>query len=158
MENKTNNTKDREISLSRTLNAPIELVWEICTQPAHIANWWGPDGFTNTIHLMEFHTGGRWHFIMHGPDGTDYDNKNVFTEIVEQRKIVFDHVSEPRHTTTIEFVPHGEKTLLTWHMLFESVEQFIEVAKKYGAVEGLQQNVKKLESYLSKQGFNAYFH
>jgi len=151
MENKTNNTKHREISLSRTLNAPVELVWEICIQPEHIVNWWGPDGFTNTIHLMEFSPGGRWHFIMHGPDGTDYDNKNVFTEIIEHRKIVFDHVSEPRHTTTIEFVAQGEKTQLTWHMLFESVEQFIEVAKKYGAIEGLEQNVNRLELYLSKR-------
>jgi uncharacterized protein YndB with AHSA1/START domain len=151
MENKTNDTNDRELSLSRTLNAPIELVWEIFSSPEHISNWWGPDGFTNTIHLMEFKPGGRWHFTMHGPDGTDYDNEDVFTEIIEHRKIVFDHVSQPHHTTTITFEAQGDKTHLTWYMLFDSTEQFELVAKKYGAVEGLHQNIARLELYLSKQ-------
>lgn len=72
MENKKSSTQDREIILSRKLNAPIELVWEVWTKPEHIANWWGPDGFTNTINIMDVVNGGEWNLVMHGPDGTDY--------------------------------------------------------------------------------------
>jgi uncharacterized protein YndB with AHSA1/START domain len=149
MDNTKSNTKDREIFLSRTLNAPVELIWEMWTTPEHIANWWGPDGFTNTISIMNIVPGGKWNLIMHGPDGTDYNNESIFKEVIQYKKIVYDHVSEPRHLTTVEFVAQGENTLLTWHMLFESAEQLMEVVKKYGAIEGLKQNVAKLDIYLA---------
>src|SRR5882757_7467348 len=127
MENKKNDTKDREIRLSRTLNAPVELVWEMWTDPEHIVNWWGPDGFTNTIGIMDIRPGGQWNLVMHGPDGRDYDNKSIFTEVVKYKKLVFDHVSEPRLRTTVEFEAKGEQTLLTWLMVFESAEVFLKV-------------------------------
>jgi uncharacterized protein YndB with AHSA1/START domain len=147
MENRKSSTQDREIFISRLLNAPVELVWELWTQPEHIANWWGPNGFTNTIPAMDVKPGGEWHLVMHGPDGKDYQNKSIFKEITRYKKIVFEHVSYPRHLTTVEFEAQGEQTFITWHMLFESAEQFIEVVKAYGAVEGLKQNVEKLEAY-----------
>ncbi|HXS37081.1 MAG TPA: SRPBCC family protein [Flavipsychrobacter sp.] len=149
MENKKSNTKDRELFISRTFNAPVELVWEMFTDPEHIANWWGPDGFTNTIAEMNVIPGGKWDFIMHGPDGTNYDNKSIFREIIKNKRLVFDHVSEPKIVFTIDFIAQGEKTLLNWHMLFESAEQLMEVARKNGAVEGLKQNIDKLELYLA---------
>lgn len=141
------NTKDREISISRTFNAPIDVVWEAWTTPEHIAQWWGPNGFTNTITKMDMQPGGEWLLVMHGPDGTDYKNKSVFREIIPHKKIVFDHVA-PNFTATIEFEAEGEKTLLKWHMLFESVELFIQVVKTFKADEGLKQNVEKLQAYL----------
>src|ERR1700733_3959863 len=82
MEKKESNTADREIRISRLLNAPIELVWEVWTNPEHIKNWWGPNGFTNTIHSMDMKKGGEWNLTMHGPDGTDYKNKTIFKKIV----------------------------------------------------------------------------
>ena len=148
MENKKNDTKDREIRLSRTLNAPVDLVWEMWTDPEHIANWWGPDGFTNTIGTMDIRPGGQWNLVMHGPDGRDYDNKSIFTEVVKHKKLVFEHVSEPRSRTTVEFEAKGEQTLLTWQMVFESAEVFLKVVKEHGAIEGMKQNVGKLEKYL----------
>ncbi|WP_199717166.1 SRPBCC domain-containing protein [Flavobacterium sp. 102] len=75
------NTADREITVSRLLNAPIALVWEVWTNPDHIKNWWGPNGFTNTITKMEVISNGLWNLVMHGPDGTDYDNESIFTEV-----------------------------------------------------------------------------
>jgi uncharacterized protein YndB with AHSA1/START domain len=87
MENITNETKDREIFLSRTLNAPVALVWEVWTQAEHIANWWGPAGFTNTISAMDMHVGGEWNLIMHGPDGKHYINKSIFKEVILHKKI-----------------------------------------------------------------------
>ena len=69
MEKLKSNTADREIRLSRLLDAPIKLVWEVWTNPEHIAAWWGPNGFTNTISTMDVQEGGEWNLVMHGPDG-----------------------------------------------------------------------------------------
>jgi uncharacterized protein YndB with AHSA1/START domain len=148
---KKNDTKDRELIITRKLNAPIELVWELWTQPEHIANWWGPNGFTNTISTMDVTPGGEWNLVMHGPDGTDYVNKSIFKEVIHHKRIVYEHISSPRFLTTVDFEAQGEYTLLNWHMLFESAEQLIEVARVHKVREGLKQNVDKLELYITKQ-------
>jgi uncharacterized protein YndB with AHSA1/START domain len=89
MENMENNTKDRELLITRTLNSPVELVWEVFTKPEHVVNWWGPNGFTNTINTMDVRPGGRWGLVMHGPDGTDNKNKSILKEIVVNKKKIF---------------------------------------------------------------------
>jgi len=150
MENQKSNTKDRELIISRKLNAPVELVWEVWTKPEHIANWWGPNGFTNTITKMDVTPGGEWDLVMHGPDGTDYKNKSIFKEIVPFKRIVYEHISAPKFITTIDFEEQGEQTLINWHMLFESAEQFMQVVKTFKADEGLKQNIEKLIVYLEK--------
>lgn len=150
MESQKSSTQDRELRVSRLLNAPVELVWEAWTQAAHIANWWGPDGFTCTITKMDMRPGGDWHLVLHGPDGTDYRNESVFGEIIPLEKIVYQHASAPIFTATITFEAQGEQTLLQWHMLFQSREEFIQVVKTYKADEGLKQNVVKLDAYLQK--------
>jgi uncharacterized protein YndB with AHSA1/START domain len=53
-------TTDREIVISRVLDAPRELVWEVWTDPRHVVHWWGPDGFTTTIETMDVRPGGVW--------------------------------------------------------------------------------------------------
>ena len=95
--------------------------------------------------------GGKWDLVMHGPDGTDYNNESIFKEVIQHKKIVYEHITDPRFITTVEFEAQGDKTLLTWLMLFETAEQLVEVVKKYGAKEGLKQNVAKLEIYLAGQ-------
>lgn len=152
--NREENPKEnagRELLVTRTLNAPRELVWEVWTDPGHIKHWWGPNGFTNTINKMELKPGGEWELVMHGPDGTNYYNKSIFREIVRPERIVYEHVSTPKFTTTITFTEQGNKTLIRWHMLFESAEQLEQVVKVFKADEGLRQNVDKLEEYLSAQ-------
>ena len=149
MQSEKNDTKDREILITRELNAPVELVWEVWTQADHISKWWGPDGFTNTISKMDVKPGGEWNLVMHGPDGTDYKNKSVFKEIQQNKKIVYEHISHPRFVATVSFEERGDKTLLTWHMLFESKEQFLQVVKTFKADEGLKQNIEKLNSYVT---------
>jgi uncharacterized protein YndB with AHSA1/START domain len=138
---------DRELRISRLLNAPVDLVWTVWTTPDHIKNWWGPNGFTNTIHLMDLRPGGEWNLTMHGPDGTDYKNRSVFKEIIEHKKIVFQHFN-PHFVPTIEFEAQGEKTQLNWHMLFESKDEFIRVVQTFKADEGMKQNIEKLNDYL----------
>lgn len=144
-------TADRELWISRLLSAPIELVWQVWTQPEHLAQWWGPNGFTNTIHDMEVQAGGAWNLTMHGPDGTNYHNKSIFTEVIHHQKLVYKHVSAPAFIATIQFEAQGQTTLLHWHMLFESRDQMIQVVKTFKADEGLKQNVEKLTAYLANQ-------
>ncbi|MCE9598459.1 MAG: SRPBCC family protein [Spirochaetia bacterium] len=151
MENGKNNTADRELRISRTLDAPVDLVWEVWTAAEHIANWWGPTGFTNTISKMDMRPDGEWILVMHGPDGTNYPNRNVFKEIIHHKKIVYAHVSDPKFTATIEFEAQGERTLMNWHAVFDSAELFNAVVKTYKADEGMRQNVEKLEAYLVAQ-------
>jgi uncharacterized protein YndB with AHSA1/START domain len=143
-------TADREITITRLLNAPRELVFEVWINPDHIRNWWGPNGFTNTIHKMDVRPGGEWELVMHGPDGVDYKNRSIFKEVVKPEQIVFEHFN-PNFITTVTFTAEGSKTRLRWNMLFESREKFEQVVKTFNADEGLKQNVNKLENYLIKQ-------
>lgn len=144
-------TSDRELIITRLLDAPRELVWEVFTRPQHIKQWWGPNGFTNTIDKMEVRPEGIWEFVMHGPDGTDYKNKSIYKEVVKYERIVFEHVSGPKFITTLSFEDRGDKTFLKWHMLFGSKEEFIQVVKTFKADEGLKQNVEKLNAYVQAQ-------
>src|ERR1700722_8445011 len=84
-----NDTSGREIVTTRLINAPRELVFEVWTKPEHIAKWWGPDGFTNTIKEMEVKPGGVWRFIMHGPNGMDFPTKIVYSEVVKPERLAY---------------------------------------------------------------------
>jgi uncharacterized protein YndB with AHSA1/START domain len=143
---------DRELQISRLLNAPRDLVWEVFTQPQHISQWWGPEGFTNTIHTMDVKEGGIWDFVMHGPDGTDYPNKSRYLEVLKPEKLVLEHIVWPSFVLTVTLEPREEKTFLTWHMLFESAQVLEQVVKQHGAEEGMKQNIIKLEDYLKTAG------
>jgi len=145
----TVNTADREIVGQRIFNAPRDLVWTVWTEPAHVTKWWGPNGFTLTIHEMDVRVGGHWRFIMHGPDGTDYDNENVYVELARPERLVMDHISGPIFQMTATFIEADARTEVLVHMLFRSVEERNLVAEKYGAVEGLQQTLNRLAEYVA---------
>src|SRR5215470_16562244 len=109
-----NTSADREIVITRIVDAPRELVWQAWTEPQHIAPWWGPNGFRTTIHEMNVEVGGVWRFIMHGPDGTDYPNRIVYREIVKPQRLVYDHAEDKpdpvvdfRTTVTFEELGSG---------------------------------------------------
>ena len=138
----------KALTITRVLNAPIDLVWKVWTDPDHIKNWWGPNGFTNTIFEMDVKPGGNWEFIMHGPDGKDYKNKSIFKEIIKHKRIVYEHMTGPKFRTTIEFTPQGKKTLLEWQMVFDTPEERDKTVKTFKADVGLKQNIFKLEGYL----------
>ena len=139
----------KELTISRLLNAPRDLVWKVWTDPEHIKHWWGPNGFTNTISRMDVKAGGAWDLIMHGPDGTDYKNKSVYKEVIKNEKLVYDHVS-PKFQATVTFTEEGKKTLLKIRMLFETAEERDNVVKVFKADVGLKENMYKLEGYLRK--------
>ncbi len=72
---------------------------------------------------MEVKEGAEWLLTLHGPDGTDYRNRNIFAEIVEHKRIQYRYF-EPNFTNTIDFETQGDKTLMQRHMLFDSVAEF----------------------------------
>jgi uncharacterized protein YndB with AHSA1/START domain len=149
-------TADREVIAIRTLNAPRDLVFEVWTNPKHVIQWWGPKGFTNTIHEMDVKPGGVWRFVMHGPDGTDYPNKIIFKEVIKPRLLSFEHgwdvadlKKDPRtFDVTVNFEANGNTTEVTMTMVFKSKAVRDEVVEKYGAIEGNKQMMDKLEEYL----------
>jgi len=140
-------TENREMRITRTFKAPVELLWEVWTDPAHIINWWGPNGFTTTIHKMDFKEEGEWNLTLHAPNGTNYPNKSIYKEIVLLKKIVFEHFN-PHFFTTVLFESKGDETQVDWTMVFDNAEILETVVKVHKADEGLKQNVEKLGEYL----------
>jgi uncharacterized protein YndB with AHSA1/START domain len=148
---KTTSVADREIASTRIFNAPRQLVWKVWTNPEHIAQWWGPIGFTTTTKQFDLQPGGKWLFTMHGPDGTDYRNDVTYTAVVEPERLEYDHGPTPIFHVTVTFDQEGEKkTKLSMQMLFPTQEERDRTVEKFGAIEGLKQTLGRLEEYLAK--------
>lgn len=152
-ENKGVGTGEREIRISREFDAPRESVFEAWTEPDIIGRWWGPDGFTTTTHHMDFREGGAWDFIMHGPDGTDYNNFIRYIEIVDPEKLVYDHGRNSDlpadFRVWVTFKDLGDKTQLSMRMVFPEKEARDE-AVKFGAIEGGEQTLNRLAKHLGE--------
>jgi uncharacterized protein YndB with AHSA1/START domain len=147
-------TTDRELLIIRVLNAPRELVFSAWTDPRHIAKWWGPKGFTNTIHEMDVRPGGTWRLTMHGPDGTDYPYMIVYKEVIKPERLVYTHSSgeadDPgQFEVTVDFAEQDGKTKLTMRSVFLSAAERDRVVKEYGAIEGAKQTLDRLEEQLT---------
>jgi uncharacterized protein YndB with AHSA1/START domain len=143
---------DREMATTRVFDAPRVLVWKVWTQPEHIAQWWGPRGFTNTIHEMAVRAGGVWRLTMHGPDGVDYPNRITYLEVVEPERLVYVHGDDgesgaPPFHVTVTFTERDGKTELTMRVLFATAEARKKV-EGY-AVEGMNQTLDRLAEHLA---------
>ncbi|MCX5662078.1 MAG: SRPBCC domain-containing protein [Planctomycetota bacterium] len=122
-------------------------MYDAFERPEQLAKWWGPKGFTNTFSQFEFRPGGRWVFVMHGPNGADYPNESVFRELQRNVKVVIEHVVEPRFTLTVTLAARGGGTHLTWDQAFESAE----VAAKLRSIcePSNEENLDRLEAVLA---------
>ncbi|MEY4538016.1 MAG: hypothetical protein RL171_2167 [Pseudomonadota bacterium] len=111
-------------TFNHSLNIPAtpEQVFAAISNPERLTRWWGPAGFTNTTNDSEFKTVGRWSLVMHGPDGANYPNDNVFGEIVANQKVVVEHPMQPVFRLTIKLAPSATGTLVTWEQAFESAD------------------------------------
>jgi uncharacterized protein YndB with AHSA1/START domain len=143
-------TADREITVTRVFSAPRELVFAMWTDPKHLANWFGPRGFTTNTHEMEVRPGGVWRHTMRGPDGTEYPNQIIYREVVKPERLVYSHVSPPPFQMTVSFVAEGNQTRLTARMLFETAALRDHTIRQFGAEEGLQQTLQRLAEQLAK--------
>jgi uncharacterized protein YndB with AHSA1/START domain len=141
------------IVVSRRIEAPRRLVFEAYTDVRHLAQWWGPNGFTTTTQAFEFRVGGVWIFLMHGPDGTDYPARILWREIVPPERIVYFHGSGPddpdQFVSTVTFVEHAGATDVTMRAVFQSKERRDLVAERYHAVEGGRQTLGRLSAYVA---------
>jgi uncharacterized protein YndB with AHSA1/START domain len=115
-----------EITITRVYDAPLESMWEAWTVPEEVAQWWGPRGFTITTHSRDLRTGGHWHYTMHGPDGTDYENTTQYLEVVPQQRMVYDHGGHrerpPLFRVTALFSERDGRTQLDMSMAFATPE------------------------------------
>ena len=145
------------IGTERVLRSSPREVFAAFEQPERLAQWWGPNGFTTTTHAFDMRPGGAWRFVMHGPDGTDYENRITYDEIVKPERLVYRHGGvadgEPvQFHVTVTFEDLGGKTRLTMRAVFPSAERRNLVAEKYGAVEGAQQTLERLAQHLPTMG------
>jgi uncharacterized protein YndB with AHSA1/START domain len=147
---------DREIVLSRVFDAPRELVFRAWTEKEHFARWFGPSGFTTTLHEFDVRVGGRTRFEMLSPDGKAYDNRMVFLELKRPELLVFDHGHDKdddptRFRVIVTFDEQSDKkTVVTMRQLHPTKEQRA-AGIGFGAVELGYQTLDKLAQHLRSQ-------
>ena len=144
----------RAIVGTREFDATRVLVFSAWTDPKHLAQWWGPHGFTTTTFSFDFHPCGIWRCVRHGPDGRDYQNRVTFEEIVAPERIVYRHgggdeVEPVQFRTTVILDDLGGRTRLTWRHEFPSLGERNRVIKEYGADKGLEQCMARLADFVA---------
>ncbi len=136
---------------TRIFDAPRELVWEVWTNPEHIKEWWGPDGFSLTTRSMRVEPGKTWDFIMHGW-GQDWDNKIEYMEVKKPSLLCYKHSGSESEdynfTVSVLFEEIESRTLLTMKSVFKSEAIIDELNRKVNAIEGGKQTLNRLENYL----------
>ena len=139
---------DVELSTSRVVDASPADVLAAFRDPVRLARWWGPSGFTNTFEEFDFRPGGRWRFVMHGPEGGDYRNESVFAEVGPTR-VVVDHESPPKFRLTVTLDADGpRRTRVGWTQRFPTREQRDRIAKFAAAAN--EQNLDRLEALVAE--------
>lgn len=147
-------TTDREIVVSRLIDARPELVFAAFTEVTHLSRWWGPEGFTTTTHSFEFRERGVWDYVMHGPDGTDYPQWITWTEIVPPKRITLLHGAFRDDPNTFEsildFTPDGAATRIAMRSIFPTRHQRDRVVLEFHAIEGGEQTLGKLAAHVAE--------
>ncbi len=146
----------RAIVGTREYDAPRDLVFSAFTDPIHLAQWWGPNGFKTTTLSFDMRPGGVWRFVMHGPDGRDYQNRITYEEVVRPERIVYRHgggddVEPVQFRQTITFEDLGGRTRIVWRGDFPSASERDRLIKEYGAATGLAQTMARLADYVTEQ-------
>ena len=142
-------TPDREIISTRTFNIDRETMFRAWTEPEHLKNWWGPNGFTTTFNEYDLRPGGKWSFIMHGPNNGNYPNECVFVKIIKPELVAWNHVSEPPFQVLIVFEEASKyETKVIFKMLFSTAEEC--ASKKIFVVDKNEENFDRLEVELLK--------
>jgi uncharacterized protein YndB with AHSA1/START domain len=152
-ENKTSVTKPsgRELVFTRVFDAPRELVYEAWTEPAHLEQWWGPYGFRTESLSKETRVGGEWRLIMHAPDGREFRNRVVYSDVVPPERLVYRHMGDDGKVNlevTTTFEEAGEGTRVRMRQLFGSEKELEELVQKYGVDKGGVQTLERLSEHL----------
>lgn len=140
---------DCEIVSSRIFNFQRELLFRAWSDQNHLKNWWGPAGFTNTFKEFDFRVGGKWIFIMHGPEKGNYANECEFIKIDKPSIIAWQRLSKPLFQVVAAFEEVSkDKTKLVFKMLFNTADECRKI--KIFAVDKNEENFDRLENELSK--------
>ena len=129
---------------TRAIPVPPEKIFSSFSNSEKLSRWWGPLGFTNTFHQFQFRPGGKWSFVMHGPDGRNYPNESKFIEIIPNEKVIIRHISEPKFTLTVLITGSRQGSIIHWIQEFDNAE----VAKNIAHIvePGNEQNLDRLTS------------
>lgn len=143
----------RTVSLKRTFDAPIALVWEAWTQAEHIAQWWSPKGMETKVIEHDFKVGGKWKYSMPMPNGQEFIAEGVYLEIVELQKIISNASFKPM-TEDVEiqslFEEDGDKTNFTFNVVHKT-EEYRMQQEKMGIMNGWGSVFARLEEFLKKE-------
>ncbi|WP_455221634.1 SRPBCC family protein [Kaarinaea lacus] len=134
-------------STQRTIDAPVEMVFGAFSNPDLLAQWWGPNGFTNTFKEFDLKKDGYWRFTMHGPDGKNYPNESRFIEVISNEKVVIEHFSGHHFILTITFNSTGNTTIVGWKQLFDTVEHYQKITEFVSQAN--EQNLDRLSSVVA---------
>lgn len=140
--------EDTTLRTSRYLPYAPKEIYGAFSKADLLARWWGPDGFSSTFEIFDFTEGGRWKFIMHGPDGSDYKNESFFQMLVPDAKIVIRHDCPPFFTLTVQLTPISNGTRLSWEQMFDDAETAKAVKERVGSAN--EQNIDRLTAVLSE--------
>ncbi|CAI2936304.1 SRPBCC domain-containing protein [Aminobacter niigataensis] len=140
------------LEFSRVFDAPPVLVFKMWSSPEHLTRWWGPKGFTSAVKKLEFHKGGRYHFLILGPGGQDDSMSSgmsgTFREIVEGEKIVFtfawDYDPDWQTLVTVTLVAEGTGTRLTFRQ-----EPFLDIETRDSHLGGWGECLDRLADALA---------
>jgi len=140
----------RSDSRSRVIAASPANVFAALSDPRRVARWWGPSGFTSTIHEFDFRAGGRWLLTMHGPDGKDYPNESRFTRIAADRVWEIEHLSGHHFFLTIELDSVADGTTVRWTQTFDTKEHYDGIAAF--VAQANEQNLERLAAEVRRDG------
>ena len=119
-----NSQSDLEIFSTRILNSRVEEVYKAFADVSRLKNWWGPNGFTNTIHKFDLKPGGKWILTMHGPEKGNYENSSVFKIVKPNELISWKRISQPLFDMEIAFEKIADsKTQISFRMIFKTVKE-----------------------------------
>jgi len=139
---------DATFRTERTLPFSPQAVYNAFASAAVLATWWGPEGFTNEFETFKFQVGGRWTFVMVGPDGARYPNQNVFAELEPASRVVIRHDGEPFFTLTVQLTAVSGGTHLQWQQVFDDAH--IAQAVKAMVEPANEQNLDRLTVALTQ--------
>ena len=152
MSARASSSADREIIITRIINAPCSLVFDAWVNSKHADKWMGPVGYTTVTQSMDVRPGGRWRFTMSGPQGV-FPNRVTYIEVVKPSRLVYLHGADQDNDpdafeVTVTFEDLGDKTHITMYSVFPTAAARDKVVKEFKAIEGGHQTLERLEQHL----------
>ncbi len=143
------NEDSRKIYSTRILDFPVDQVYEAFANPQRLKHWWGPEGFSNTIHEFDLRPGGHWILTMHGPEKGHYENSSVFTAVEPMRRVAWKRNSRPLFNMEIRFGRlDDQRTEISFEMIFATAADCDKI-RRFAQPKN-EENFDRLERELAK--------